>query len=110
MDDERGWRPKNQPILSDNSDISFSYKCQLDLEALCEELAKQWKVGVSEDPGRFVCNWTYFNSLALAMEKVPAQPIVLFCHVPPLDVYSLEKLEHFALQLLSAIYKQVSDR
>ena len=70
--DERGYRPEGVCILGEDVDGESSrglgrcLKTTLDLDRLCRELKKckgSPDVFVSDDPGRFVCNYAYCLSL-----------------------------------------------
>eukprot|EP01119_Soliformovum_irregulare_P011760 TRINITY_DN2981_c0_g1_i1.p1 TRINITY_DN2981_c0_g1~~TRINITY_DN2981_c0_g1_i1.p1 ORF type:complete len:267 (-),score=34.75 TRINITY_DN2981_c0_g1_i1:884-1684(-) len=79
--DERGWTPASQPI-SRTTDVDH-FKSSINVPFLVESLrSKSHTVKASQDPGRFICNWIYFNSLQHAKETGAHS---LFVHVPPFD-------------------------
>jgi pyroglutamyl-peptidase len=53
---------------------------------------------LSEDPGRYICNYLYFKSLHATKGRS------LFVHVPSYDVVSQQEQENFIRKLISAIY------
>ncbi|KAH8054169.1 pyroglutamyl-peptidase [Aureococcus anophagefferens] len=89
-DDERGWRPAGEKISAD-SPFGAPSPTPLDVEAAAAK-AKDlgFSVDVSDDAGRFVCNYLYYCSL----ERRPC----VFVHVPSFDKLGLEDqlatLEH----------------
>ena len=73
---------------------------KFDLEGICESLSAQNGVefGISEDAGRYLCDFIYYKSLHLC------QCPVLFVHVPPLDKpYSAEQLGQGLKDLLEVL-------
>ena len=56
--DERGWSPIEQPIASEEPDLRHALQCKLDLTFTKSVLEAQgFATIISDDPGRFVCNW-----------------------------------------------------
>lgn len=72
---------------------------QFDLEGICESLtSKEVEFGISEDAGRYLCDFIYYKSLHLC--KCP----VVFVHVPPLGrPYSTEQLGQGLKDLLEVL-------
>lgn len=70
--DEDGWQPDCCPIASiPGMPLDCSVSSDLDLARLHRHLrARGHDVKLSSDAGRFVCNWTYYNSLALCKEAM----------------------------------------
>lgn len=97
--DQRGFAPIQQRI----ADCGDALHTDLDLKRLQERLCNRctgWRascLGISSDPGRFVCNWLYFNSL-FALQKKGLR--VLFVHVPTFKVCSQEEQLAFVHNLL----------
>lgn len=97
--DERGFCPHKQRI----AECSHTLHTNLDLRELRERLCKNsigWRsscLDISTDPGRFVCNWLYFNSLHLSRKR--GGP-VLFVHVPTFEVCSQDEQLAFVHNLL----------
>ncbi|GBG24909.1 Pyroglutamyl-peptidase 1 [Hondaea fermentalgiana] len=77
--DERGESPSHAKIIPDGAP---NLSCGFDLDALCSDVRSsvgiKARVNVTDDPGRFVCNYVYYSSLARH------GPHVLFVHVPSL--------------------------
>lgn len=68
--DERGWEPCEECI---DGALKKGWKLStaLPTKSLCARLRKLgFNVGVSHDPGRFVCNWLYFTSLKGCVDKM----------------------------------------
>ncbi|KAG2501501.1 hypothetical protein HYH03_000009 [Edaphochlamys debaryana] len=59
-------------------------------------------VVVSEDAGRFLCNWCYFRACQLAEALGPGCD-ALFVHVPPFEVYGEEAQRAFLLDLVREV-------
>uniref|UniRef100_A0A6U5ZUD9 Uncharacterized protein n=1 Tax=Guillardia theta TaxID=55529 RepID=A0A6U5ZUD9_GUITH len=81
--DERGWQPSKQPIFSEDGPISQQMKSLLPIRRICSALRKNFRVKISCDPGRFVCNWIYYCSLRSCRTEDPEGSDSLFVHVPP---------------------------
>ena len=80
--DERGWQPDGEKI-SAGAPFGAPSPTSLDVEAAAASAsAAGHAVRVSDDAGRFVCNYIYYCSL----ERHPC----VFVHVPPLDKVDLE--------------------
>lgn len=99
--DELGWAPIKRPIDRDNDDLNAVCRTTLPLDSLVGSLKKcGFRVETSTDAGRFVCNWTYYNSLKLAL---PIGASALFVHVPPADVVSVDEQVRFSAALFNEI-------
>lgn len=99
--DELGWVPVKHAIDPDNDDITCTRQTSLMLHPLVDRLAQLgYSVGISKDAGRFVCNWTYFNSLKLA-DTYGSH--ALFVHVPPASLVPIDKQVQFVVALLNTI-------
>ncbi len=140
--DERGYQPHCECIaLVDNNENSCSGmeasssdshrhpswgKClqtTIDLQSLCDLLRARTheNVTISTDPGRFVCNYTYYLSLDLChslndenknqQEKEEGGCAnnhemtyrALFLHVPPFEVIPEDRQIKFIQQVMEAI-------
>lgn len=98
--DNQGWQPKGQAIDESVGGRQQYITTTLPVPQLvrnCRE--KGFQVHASEDAGRFVCNWTFFQSLLLTRNKGYA----VFVHVPPEHTCSLDVLGEFAWTFLNAI-------
>lgn len=104
--DERGLVLQNSCILSDEQPVM---KTTLDVPLLVKQLsAKGHKVAESEDAGRFLCNWIYFQSLCRGAGSATSH--ALFVHVPPHDTVSFEEQQAFTRDLISAITGNLSGK
>lgn len=104
--DQRGWAPCNEPIHE--SCAAKDLRTDLDLTGVSSALAAAgWKVCVSTDPGRFVCNWIFFNSLHAVQGQCSEHSV--FIHVPSHDVYSLEQQQKFARDAIVQIGKTLEN-
>ncbi|KAH9613952.1 hypothetical protein KSS87_004878 [Heliosperma pusillum] len=83
--DEFGWQPQTG----------------CNVEAIFSSLKKKgFNLMISDDPGRFVCNYVYYHSLRFAEEKETKS---LFVHVPLFSKIDEETQMRFVLSLLEAI-------
>ena len=71
---------------------------------VCQSLSdKTAQFGISEDAGRYLCDFIYYKSLH--MNKCP----VVFVHVPPLnEPYSGEELGHALRDILEALLGEMT--
>eukprot|EP01100_Stratorugosa_tubuloviscum_P012422 TRINITY_DN590_c0_g1_i1.p1 TRINITY_DN590_c0_g1~~TRINITY_DN590_c0_g1_i1.p1 ORF type:complete len:215 (-),score=73.55 TRINITY_DN590_c0_g1_i1:86-730(-) len=83
--DERGWTPKNQSII-ENFEFNSFKDTSLPANELINVLASQgFPVELSYNPGRFICNWTYYLSLNATSNSTNESNInlhSLFVHIP----------------------------
>jgi pyroglutamyl-peptidase len=135
--DERGCMPNNECISllrDDGGGESLSHdwgRCvetTLDLNDLCDRLrmSQDEAVMVSADPGRFVCNYTYYLSLNRCRsindellrtgtkcdetgrgDEAMHRHHALFVHVPPFDVVPEGRQLDFILRVMEAIERQL---
>jgi len=102
--DERGWQPQNQCIISDTS-FGQSLACPLPLQSIAETLQNSgYTVELSTDPGRFVCNWIYYNSLNLSQKNGTHS---LFVHIPPFSIFPKGQQLQFIRDLLTVIVSRM---
>jgi pyroglutamyl-peptidase len=101
--DEQGYQPQNVCIV-DHIPLNTCLKTLLNIKDLC---ANAGDVVVSTDPGRFVCNYTYFYSLnkTQALDRVHS----LFLHVPPFSVIPEETQMSVVVKLMHCIDLQLSN-
>ncbi len=76
--DQSAWKPQGVPINSEE-ELDFVRTTPLPVGKLAESLSK-YDVLVSQDAGRYVCNYTYYISLEEAAKRSKIYP--LFVHVP----------------------------
>lgn len=92
--DVSGSQPRHQKIISD-SDLGAPKKTRLRVHHIIQNLSKLYGrhsteiVRVSDDPGRYVCNYLYYKSLVACENAVRNLQMnsgidmcALFCHVP----------------------------
>ena len=81
--DESGYTPQKTPIIADEG-LDAPLSSILPLDDIANELAEEgFNCTVSEDPGRFLCNYVYYRSLQKQKNSV-------FIHVPHLTVVDLD--------------------
>lgn len=137
--DERGYLPNHECISlireegddGDKSETSSHEwgKCvetTLDLDDICGQLQKHNEaVIVSRDPGRFVCNYTYYLSLSRCRsindevcknnhndsggKHALRRHHALFVHVPPFDVVPERRQLDFILRVVETIERHVTE-
>ncbi|KAL3782587.1 hypothetical protein HJC23_005290 [Cyclotella cryptica] len=142
--DERGYQPQGLCIIGDTGLVkegihedSNSSACTptkketvhkfgkcfnttLDLKEICSKLQENdnaQPVCVSNDPGRFVCNFTYCLSLdrcrlwaessQRSIGTTPPKYHSLFVHVPPLGVIPEDDQFSFVIEIMKAIQSQL---
>ncbi|KAH0669042.1 hypothetical protein KY289_023535 [Solanum tuberosum] len=99
--DELGWQPQRVPIVPEDGGINQIRKTSCPTESILEFLKKKgFDVTMSDDAGRFVCNYVYYHSLRFAEEKGHK---CLFVHVPTFNRVNQEKQMEFVAALLEAI-------
>ncbi|XP_061353600.1 uncharacterized protein LOC133298347 isoform X2 [Gastrolobium bilobum] len=68
--DELGWQPQQVPIISEDGGISRTRETSFSLDAILKSLKKgAYDVMISDDAGRFVCNYVYYHSLRFSEQK-----------------------------------------
>lgn len=80
--DQRGFQPQRELIV-DEWPLEEYLETKFDVRLLAEEMSNCFKEPgtiVSDDPGRFVCNYTYYQSLAMAQDRT--NTLSLFLHIP----------------------------
>lgn len=99
--DERGWQPQQLPIVPEDGQISRTRQTSFSTEAIVKILKKKgYDVTISDNAGRFVCNYVYYHSLRLAEQRGGRS---LFVHVPPFSRIDEETQMNFVASLLEAI-------
>ncbi|EME29168.1 pyrrolidone-carboxylate peptidase family protein [Galdieria sulphuraria] len=100
--DESGWQPKVVPI-DDTKPVDSFLVTSINIRQAVEELEKKgFHVKSSEDAGRFLCNWIYYQSLTRAQCEFSVK--VVFVHFPPIqDSQEIQSYCEFLLQLLNVI-------
>ncbi|XP_028781974.1 uncharacterized protein LOC114756970 [Neltuma alba] len=99
--DELGWQPQQVPIVPEDGGISRTRETSMPVEAIFKFLKKEaFDVIISDDAGRFVCNYVYYNSLRFAEQHGNKS---LFVHVPLFSRIDEETQMRFTASLLDAI-------
>ena len=121
--DNNGYQPQKICILGNSSTFGQCLRTTLDVDEICMELQLQGQPSccVSQDPGRFVCNYTYCLSLdqcqsandALKKNEQEYTKQIegchsLFLHVTPFDEISEDDQLRFIVNLLKAIDRKVA--
>lgn len=98
--DQRGYQPVDQPIVAENKEPSLS--CCIDLRGAGEALLERgFPVELSTDPGRFICNYIYYQSLNMCNSCRGIQS--LFVHIPPFTAVPCEQQFTFIRALLEVL-------
>ncbi|KAF0697773.1 Aste57867_11566 [Aphanomyces stellatus] len=99
--DERGWVANNETI-TENEDASLETALPLEkLLAHCQE--QGCKMSISNDPGRYICNYTYFLSLVHAKKHAAKNQHALFVHFPSFNTMPKEDQLHGIKTFIAAL-------
>ncbi|EXB82574.1 Pyrrolidone-carboxylate peptidase [Morus notabilis] len=99
--DELGWKPQQAQIVPEDGGTSNIRKTCCSVEAIHKFLKKKgYDATISDDAGRFVCNYVYYQSLRFAEQNGHKS---LFVHVPLFSRIDGETQMRFAVALLEAI-------
>jgi pyroglutamyl-peptidase len=99
--DELGWKPQRVPIVPSDGGISRTKKTTLPVNELTKSLHKiGYDVMLSDDAGRFVCNYVYYHSLRFAEQHGIKS---LFVHVPLFMTIDEEVQMHFVASFLELL-------
>ncbi|KAL6041476.1 CHRromatin Organization MOdifier domain-containing protein [Balamuthia mandrillaris] len=100
--DEREWRPCHQPIYPEHGSTEHYQTTDIPVYTIQEQLKQlDFDVQISEDPGRFVCNWIYYHSLHFSsLDRCSSS---LFVHVPPFEAIPLPQQLAFVRQLIQLL-------
>jgi pyroglutamyl-peptidase len=108
--DEAGYQPENQCI---SSECPFDESLQTDfnLDQIVEQMKAEGRFDccVSTDPGRYLCNYVYYQSLTRA-QNCSGTKFILFLHVPPVHLMSLNDQIQFIEQCLPLLAEQIRVR
>lgn len=106
-----GFQPQNSHINS-SSELDSPLYSTLPLPQLCEEMNSSFPstqearptVNLSQDPGRYLCNYTYYQ--ALQHQHQLGQPLrAVFVHVPPFSVIPQET----QVQVVKALVNRIAE-
>ncbi|XP_030961035.1 uncharacterized protein LOC115982547 [Quercus lobata] len=99
--DELGWQPQQVRIVSEDGGTTRARETSCCIEEILKLLKKKdFDVTISDDAGRFVCNYVYYHSLRFAEQKGHKS---LFVHVPLFSRIDEETQMRFVASLLEAI-------
>lgn len=99
--DEMGWQPQRAPIFPEDGGISHAIETTLPTKEIVQALAKKgYDVFVSDDAGRFVCNYVYYHSLRYAAKHGIKS---LFVHVPLFTKVDEETQMQFIASVLEVL-------
>ncbi|TMW60837.1 hypothetical protein Poli38472_000879 [Pythium oligandrum] len=103
--DERGWVAKEQIIDQDEKD---ALETALPLDDMLKTLQENTElVGISTDPGRYICNYVYFHSLQWVKKQLAEaaddEHHALFVHVPPFDVIPQDAQVAFVREVIAFV-------
>ena len=96
--DMTGITPED-PVIDPHAPASL--QTELNVERLCAHLQKEgFDCLLSEDPGRYLCNYIYFNALRKTNGKA------LFIHFPPeKEAWTMERMEAFLDEAIAYLAK-----
>ncbi|XP_022735627.1 uncharacterized protein LOC111288995 [Durio zibethinus] len=101
--DELGWQPQQLPIVAEDGETSRKRETTCSIEAILKFLKnKGYDVTISNDAGRFVCNYVYYHSLRFAEQKGLKS---LFVHVPLFSRINEETQMQFLASLMEALFQ-----
>ncbi|CAN6908382.1 unnamed protein product [Brassica oleracea] len=99
--DQLGWQPQRLPIVAEDGNILKAKETSCSTESIFKSLkSKGFDVVLSDDAGRFVCNYVYYHSLRFAEQKGHKS---LFVHVPLFSKIDEDTQMQFVLFILSLI-------
>ncbi|KAF3778955.1 Pyrrolidone-carboxylate peptidase [Nymphaea thermarum] len=99
--DEMGWKPQKVPIVPSDGSILRTRQTSFPVNEITKALAKMgYEVMSSEDAGRFVCNYVYYQSLRFAEEHGMKS---LFVHFPLFLTISEDTQMKFIASLLEML-------
>jgi len=112
--DEDGFRPKHEQI-SESRPLCHRLSTDLNALGIKDHLEKKgFEVSLSDDAGRFVCNYIYWSSLEKVQEEKvsrDADDIVImhcmFVHVPTFEDISKETQVDFSIELIDSIKESI---
>lgn len=97
--DEDGYQPQDIAIHG-SKPLHEPLCCTIDLNRAASKLIEAGHgVVVSNDPGRFVCNYTYYTSLVECAERNDGS-CAIFVHVPSFSVIPEDQQRKFLLDLI----------
>lgn len=102
--DNLGYKPRKQQITKTQA-LNYPIHTKVDIKGLHEALSKDFKVEISNDPGRFLCNYIYFkSSYDLSLNNVHC--FSLFVHFPDLEISPHERNVEFVKKMFDYLLKK----
>ncbi|GBG83843.1 hypothetical protein CBR_g37642 [Chara braunii] len=99
--DEMGWQPHKQPIVPEDGGMNHCRETKLNADLFVRSLrVRGFDVALSDDAGRFVCNYVYYQSLRHAEAN---GNMSVFIHVPTFAVVSKEQQFWFVENVLELL-------
>ncbi|CAI0386296.1 unnamed protein product [Linum tenue] len=99
--DEMGWQPQNCPIILEDGGTTSARETCCSIDEILKLLKKKgFDVTISDDAGRFVCNYVYYHSLRYTQQKGHRS---LFVHVPLFSRIDEETQMQFVASVVEAI-------
>ena len=87
--DQAGFCPAGQ-CIDDNAPLDTVLQTEIDIEKVIDRLtAENFTVRISTDPGRFLCNYVYYQSLRHLTCR-GHKGLAVFVHVPPVQNMSID--------------------
>jgi pyroglutamyl-peptidase len=103
--DENGYQPQGE-CIDLNQPLEMMLDSELPLEAIALELkAEGHNVCLSRDPGRFLCNYIYYNSL-IYQEACNKKRLAVFIHFPNFDKVCLDDQIKFTKRFIEVCLSQ----
>jgi pyroglutamyl-peptidase len=101
--DVKGFQPNNEPI-DDTQDLDNMCCTGFQVHDVCAKLKEEgFKCEVSEDPGRYCCNYIYWKSLQRQEEVGANVKRAIFVHVPPFSVIGKEMQISFVKRVVELL-------
>lgn len=101
--DEDGWCPDHCQIDT-NEPIDSYLSTSLDISGLHSSLRSEgFDVNLSQDAGRYICNWTYYKSLLASQEHRTGGWQSLFIHVPSFSAIDEHTQKRFVGSVLEKL-------
>lgn len=107
--DEKGYQPDCLQITCDKS-LDEKLETSFCLDIVCDALnfaGYDGSVMLSDNPGRFLCNYIYYNTLQL-LHKQDKPLHSVFIHVPSFDVINKENQVAFVKKAITLLVAQAS--
>jgi len=101
--DMAGYEPKEVCIDSDLL-LDYPRETGFDLDVVLSKLQEEgFDVAISEDPGRYCCNYVYYQSLRRQAEQNSRTMHSIFIHVPPFTAIDQETQTRFVKRVVALL-------